>query len=538
MSTPLLGQFLNALNGFIKVRNEASLADWIVLEPPFNERYMEMIQELRQTYPRGGMSEEMLEQKCTQALKAAVEGDDGSSWTTFIKFMVQYLSYLRDVSADVSRYLETYELLSELQQRANSALGHATLGHLILPTVVANAKLVCRLAIGLDKQPDLIMHLKSAQQGGGAGEEGGARETLPERAANILRQAFVTCLNDRVSGLPAESGQPAGKKRGIYLIANLCLRILFQCRKTRNATQIFENIYNLSPPLAAYPKRQRVTFLYYLGRFLFQNSHFYRAQQALQAAYHEAPARSDCVRQRRQILIYLIASNLVLGRFPSQELLLRPEAQGLAERFLPLCLAIRRGDVAAFQQHLDLDDSPHAGWFLHFRILLQLRNRCAALVWRSLVRKVWILVGTRPPVGSKVTPQVNFSDLVAAFGALDPWATEHGVAPDPDFEGVDYGETSARIDATAVESKLSSLVDQGLLNGFIAHRQGKYCITGVQKAGGNILAAGFPQPWTVLVGKAHRYGEDVVPGWKKETTVGAGMGGVINLSGLRPIGVA
>lgn len=540
MSTPLLGQYLNALNGFIKVRNEASLSDWIVLEPPFNERYMDMIQELRQTYPRGGSSDEALEAKCTQALKAAVEGDDGSPWTTFIKFMVQYLSYLRDVSVDVSRYLETYELLSELQQRANSALGHATLGHMMLPTVVANAKLICRLAIGLDKQPDLIMHLKSARQagGGGGGEEGGPRETLPERAANILRQAFVTCLNDRVAGVSAESGQPESKKRGIYLIANLCLRILFQCRKTRNATQIFENIYNLSPPLDVYPKSQRVTFLYYLGRFLFQNSHFYRAQQALQEAYDESPARPECARQRRHILIYLIASNLVLGRFPSQVLLSRPEAQGLAERFLPLCFAIRRGDLAAFQRHLDVDNAPHADWFLHFRILLQLRNRCEVLVWRSLVRKVWILAGTRPPAGSKVTPQVNLSDLVAAFGALDNQAKEDGVAPDPDFEGVDYGETSARIDALAVESKLSSLIDQGLLNGFIAHRQGKYCITGVQRAGGNILAAGFPQPWTVLVGKAHRNGEGVVPGWKKETTVGAGMGGVINLSGLRPIGVA
>ncbi|KAK5115208.1 hypothetical protein LTR85_009966 [Meristemomyces frigidus] len=536
MATPLLGQYLVAINGFIQARNESSLAEWIALEPPFNNHYRGMIQELNQAYPRG--SDAALEQKCTQALRAAVEGDDGSPWTGFVKFMVQYMAYLRDVSADQSKYLETYELLSELQQRANSALSHSTLGHLMLPIVVANAKLVCRLAIGLDKQPELIAHLKSAGQAGG--EDGGPRETLPERAANILRQAFVTCLNDRVSGLSAD-GKPEGKKRGIYMIANLCLKILFQCRKTRNATQIFENIYNLSPPLSAYPKRERVTYLYYLGRFLFGQSHFYRAQMALQCAYDESPARPECTRQRRHILVYLIASNIILGRFPSDALLNRPEAQGLRERFLPLCFAIQEGNLGAFRQHLDYN-APNADWFLHFRILLQLRNRCEPLVWRSLVRKTWILNGTRPPPDSKVTPQSTLDDLASAFS----WASNRGVLrdeyTDPDFHGVDYGDAGDEsVDVTAVESKLSSLIDQGLLNGFIAHKQAKFAITGVKAKGGDILAAGFPQPWSVMKGKAERFGEDVVPGWKKQAGGGAvrpGPGMVLNFGSMRPIGAA
>lgn len=541
MATPLLGQYLVAINGFIQARNESSLAEWIALEPPFNNHYQGMIQELHQTYPKG-TGDTALEQKCSHALRAAGEGDnDGGSWSGFIKFMVQYLAYLRDVSADASKYLDTYELLSELQQRANSALSHSTLGHLVLPIVVANAKLVCRLAIGLDKQPELIAHLKSASQAGG--EDGGPRETLPERAANILRQAFVTCLNDRVSGL-STTGKPEGKKRGIYMIANLCLKILFQCRKTRNATQIFENIYNLSPPLSAYSKRERVTYLYYLGRFLFGNSHFYRAQMALQYAYDESPARPECARQRRHILVYLVASNMVLGRFPSDALLNRPEAHGLRERFLPLCFAIRAGDLGAFQQHLAFD-GPNADWFLHFRILLQLRNRCEPLVWRSLIRKTWILNGTRPPPDSKVTPQTTLDDLVAAF----TWAYKHSTTPsndytDPDFYGVDYGDTGSDeiVDATAIESKLSSLIDQGLLNGFIAHKQAKFAITGVKAKGGDILAAGFPQPWGLLKAKAERFGEDEVPGWKKQQAGGGavrpGPGMVMNFSSMRAIGAA
>jgi nuclear mRNA export protein PCID2/THP1 len=541
MGTPYLGQFINAVNGFIQHKNESSLADYLVIEPPFGEHYQHMIRELKQSYPKG--KEEELEGKCAQFLKAAREGADGAPWTAFIKFMAQYLGYLRDVDADPNKYLETYNLLSELQARANSALAHGSLGYLILPTVISCARLVCRLAIGLDKQPQLIAHLKSQQAGS---EDGGARETLPERAANILRQAFVTCLNDRT---PVKTGEkPEGRKRGIYIIANICLKILFQCRKTRNATQIFENIGNLSPPLSSYSKRERVTYLYYLGRFYFQNSHFYRAQLALQQAYDDSPARRECVRQRRHILVYLIASNIILGRFPSQALLDRPEAGGLAEKFMPICIAIRKGDLASFRRHLDIN-GVNANWHLHFRILLQLRNRCEVLVWRSLTRKIWILNGTRPGAtedGKKRTPTVNMHDLMAAFTWLDK---RSNLAPadyvDPDFQGIDYSDdyNPQNYDITAIESILSSLIDQGLLGGFFSHRNQKFAITGT-RANRPALEAGFPQPWQVMRMRAENERAAVeVPGWKKEQIMSAGAFGagpgpgmVINLSNARAVG--
>jgi nuclear mRNA export protein PCID2/THP1 len=542
MGTPLLGQFLVAINGFISVRNERSLSDYFVLEPPFGEQYVRMIEELKRAYPKG--SEEVLEEKCAQSLKAAREGADGTPWTPFIKFMVQYLGYLRDVDADPNKYLHTYELLSELHTRGNSALSHGILGYLMLKIVVTNAKLVCRLAIGLDKQPELIAHLKSAGGQQAGGEDGGQRETLPERAANIIRVAFVTCLNDRSL---VKNGKPEGRKEGIYLLANLCLKILFQCRKTRNATQIFENIYNLSPSLSAYPKSQRVTYLYYLGRFFFQNSHFYRAQQALQHAYDESPARQDCVRQRRQILVFLIASNIILGRFPSQALLARPEAQGLADRFLPICFAIRQGDLASFRRHLDFN-SPHAEWLLHFRILLQLRNRCEVLVWRSLIRKTWILNGHKPDLSTRAAPTVNIHDLVTVFSYLEKRASSSpNQYTDPDFADIAYDDNDEEYDGagyydtTSIESILSSLIDQGILGGYFSHKQMKFAITGAAKKG-SALAAGFPEPWGVLKARAERE-DGEVPGWKKDVSnrlaaggLRPGPGSVINLSGVRPVG--
>ena len=112
--TAVLGQFLVAINGFIQHANERQLADYLAMEPPFNEHYLEMIQLLREAYPKG--SEDELEKKCAEVLTAARDGVNGSaSWTPFIRFVVEYLGYLRDVDIDPNKYLETYELLSELQ---------------------------------------------------------------------------------------------------------------------------------------------------------------------------------------------------------------------------------------------------------------------------------------------------------------------------------------------------------------------------------------------------------------------------------------
>jgi hypothetical protein len=515
MATPTLGQFLTQVNGLIIARNESSLADWLVLEPPFGPTYLQMIEELRRVYPKD--KESALEERCAQSLKAAQEGDQGSNWTSFTRFMVQYLGYLRDVSSDPSAYLETYNLLRELQGRGNSALGHPSLGNLMLQTVVTNARLVCRLAIGLDRKPELLAGSRTE----GAGEEGGYRETLPEKAANIIRVAFTTALNDR-SGSPGgldSQGKPEGKKRGIYILANLCLKILFQCRKTRNATQIFEQISGNAPPLAAYPKSQRVTYLYYLGRFLLQHSHFYRAQLALEAAYNESPAHDQCTKQRRLILVYLITCNIVLGRFPTQALLSRPEAHGLAERFQPLCAAIRSGDLKSFNRLTSLS-GPHASWFLHYRILFQLQNRCEVLAWRSLIRKTFLLQGVAPEAGTNKAASLDLQSLVAAFTSLTSAPENHDdqdeYLPDPDFEGADLGRHDSNPltpSDTALECILSSLIDQGFVRAYIAHKQKKLAILGAKNSGGNAVAAGFPNVWSVI--SKNESGGRKVPGWKR-----------------------
>lgn len=406
---------------------------------------------------------------------------------------------------------------------------------MVLPTVISLSRTLARLAIGLDKRPDLVAHLISIEST--AGSDGASeRVTLVESSANVIREAFKKCLSERSgpsSGIDS-NGNPEGRRLGIYITANLCLKLFFQCRKLRSAEQIFGNIYQQSPPLALFPASQRVTYLYYLGRYFFANSHFFRAQLALQAAYDQCHFR--CTKQRHLILIYLIASNIILGRFPTLQLLRRQEANGLTEKFLPLCSSIAKGDLTSFRRWLDLD-AENAEWFLRKRILLQLSNRCEILVWRSLARKTFILSGFQGDTSNKIAPTLDLKDLLAlalylesevlsspvskaALGNLTTHTSSlPGSAPaaqplhingytDPDLLNPDISVSPPDLPTMAVvESVVASLLEQGLLHGFISHRTQRFAITGAKATGP--LQAGFPSVWENLKAKAG--GE--VPGW-------------------------
>ena len=469
-----------------------------------------------------------------------------------------------------------------LSNRSQCILALSSLmGLVVLPTVISLSRTLARLAIGLDKRPDLIRHLDRRESTVG-GDEASEKVTLVEGSANVIREAFKKCLSERSgssSGLDS-NGKPEGRRIGIYLTANICLKLFFHCRKLRSAEQIFGNIYSQSPPLDLYPVSQRVTFLYYLGRYHFANNHFFRAQLALQTAYDQCHAQA--IAQLRLILIYLIASNIILGRFPSFQLLHRPEATGLADKFEPLCTAIIKGDLASFRRFLDLD-SANADWFLHKRILLQLSNRCEIIVWRSLARRTFLLAGSHGDAANKRAPTLALQDMLElaiflekkALGLVDQESKPNGMtngltskprahtnaifmfprepSPGPQSQNADEtilpdGYTDPDlIDVVdpappvlptmeTVESLVASLVEQDFLHGFISHSSHRFAITGAKNA--SPTQVGFPPVWEVIRARSNTE----VPGWVREEKrsnalgVKPGPGMVINLSGARPAG--
>ncbi|KAL4940449.1 hypothetical protein BDV06DRAFT_230322 [Aspergillus oleicola] len=625
-----LDRFLSSLAEIVKNRDGTKLQDFLQIEPPLPDIYGQMVDELRQNYPNGSPKEADLLRRC-EGLVPKSKG--GSSWSAFPTFMKLYFSFLRDVN--VENLLETYDNLKGLLNQCVIALGDSHFGIVVLPTVLYLSKVLAKLAMGLDRRPELIAHLLR-MEGGSDQDESTEKVTLVEKSANVVREAFIKCLTDR-SGTPGVHGKPEGRRVGIYLMANLCLKLLFQCGKLRNAEQMFASITAQSPPLNYFPASQRVTYLYYLGRYLFSNNLFFPAQIALQFAYDQC--HHQAINQKRLILTYLISCNIIMGRFPSLQLLQRPEADGLADKFVPLCRLIARGDYIAFRDHLTVT-SLATEWFARKGILLPLRNRCEILVWRSFARKVFIHGGFHSePQGQSQRGPPPFLYLTKLETAVRWLQSQHpdsapiqstpvlgnnlqaslsnsqygsqivSVAPDADFVSLDTptpttGTNSTTLDPAIlqkyadylcpegfftstgqwqsnpnkglvdgqpdadystyelnpyaedpysqdsdtdpsplmleIESILSSLLTQGLMRGYLTHRNPRFAIPGARIRGA--LPTGFPNVWQTIHARENE--DRNVPGWVKApdpmANAAAALGGggrVVNLSGARPVGV-
>ena len=132
---------------------------------------------------------------------------------------------------------------------------------IVLPMIKFLSRTLIKLAIDLDKRLDLIAHLLK-RVSTFDNEEIEERVTLVEGIANVIREAFKKCLNEK-SGNASEvnNNEKSNERRmRIYLTANLCLKLFFHCRKVRDAKQIFANIYQQSSSLALFLTSQRVTF--------------------------------------------------------------------------------------------------------------------------------------------------------------------------------------------------------------------------------------------------------------------------------------
>jgi hypothetical protein len=112
MATPTTDQFLGEISKLLRGKSASQLQQYLIIEPPFTQIYQQIVQEIRSVFPKA--RENALEKKCSDALPEARLGEDDSPWTAFVKFMVQYFAFLRDVN--VEQLLDTFNILCELVQ--------------------------------------------------------------------------------------------------------------------------------------------------------------------------------------------------------------------------------------------------------------------------------------------------------------------------------------------------------------------------------------------------------------------------------------
>ena len=184
---------------------------------------------------------------------------------------------------------------------------------------------------------------------------------------------------------------------------------------------------------------------------------------------------------------------------------------------------------------------------------MQLRNRCEPLVWRSLARRTFLLSGFQGD-HTKRAPSLELENL-QIFGNYLSGFTDipqemgrnkltNGNAPteyskrscyiDRDFEDeVEGDHYDAAIDMGEIESQVASLLQQGLLHGYISHKYLRFVITGAKTIPARQI--GFPNVWNVVQSTA----SSEVPGWVKEDkSRAAATPMVVTLTGARPAGAA
>ncbi|KPI34870.1 uncharacterized protein AB675_2231, partial [Cyphellophora attinorum] len=498
-----LNSFLDEIYKSLQSKDGQRIADLIHLDveslPPQRQQpYVQLNAELQKQYPAN--NDAALLQQC----KARISQEEfGTFSTPFCDSIARYFRYLRDIQT--ADNLTKALAIRQLTSQCVTALGDSRYGIVMIPIVLSFSRTLASIATKLDRNPTLIRQ-HAQKLGAGNTDSSTPRTSFVEDAANVLRDAFIKCLAGSPGTARTSRPQADDKRIGIYLTANSTLKLLFRCLKQRNAQQIFSSIDAQSPPLSFYPAAQRVTYLYYLGRYHFANNHFLRASAALNAAYIQC--HKSATSHLRLILTYLLASNLRHRTFHA---------------------------ILSLPSPLNNNQPPNpiAAFLLRHRIHLQLLNRLEPLVYRSLIKRTFRLVGF--PGGTGADKKIPFLRLAYVRAAarfsftrapIAPGTLPHTAPLDSDFwdlenalaeTGFDIGSgiyDSSNTTTTAlavqanpfsppnseeeqsptmaeIESVFLSLIQQGFLKGFVLHVNPRFAIPGAAQRGG-WAKAGFP----------------------------------------------
>ena len=96
----------------------------------------------------------------------------------------------------------------------------------------------------------------------------------------------------------------------------------------------------------------------------------------------------------------MITSKLIQGILPSLHIL---HKYSLIDEFAPLIQPFKVGDLKTYMDHI----SRHAVFFQKKKILSILKYRCRLIIYRNLIKRVWLLTGEGV--------EVSFMDLWVAF---------------------------------------------------------------------------------------------------------------------------
>ena len=235
------------------------------------------------------------------------------------------------------------------------------------------------------------------------------------------------------------------KKWGTLNVINNLFKIYFELNNLRLCQNLIRAVEGPGFPKAldgqtvegrSFTVAQLVTYKYFVGRLSMLNSQFAKAEQELNYAFAYCPR--NATKNKRLILRYLVPVRMVLGKFASAKLLLKYDLP----YFVPLCRAVHRGDLRAFEAELATNQQL---FIQHGSYLLI--ERAKIITYRNFFKAV---IDLQPAPSSKIDLK-TFLRCLAAIG-MD-------------------------MDNDEVECVLANLIYAGYIKGYISHQHGKLVVS-------------------------------------------------------------
>lgn len=192
-----------------------------------------------------------------------------------------------------------------------------------------------------------------------------------------MNKTFTMCLNDRSNADLVQS-----RRYGIYLVFSKLFKAYFEigqyalCKNVIRALEVSE-----VPELSEVPKSHSVSFYFCMGKYYFVEENFAKAEMYLSNAM--ALCHSSFLSQIRCILHYLISVNLLKGKYPKKELLVKYSLDGLYSKLID---AMKIGNISIFLQ--ELSSKKRHFLFLNNYICLE---QCIFVAYRNLFFNIFHL---------------------------------------------------------------------------------------------------------------------------------------------------
>ncbi|KAI8337787.1 hypothetical protein BD560DRAFT_413111 [Blakeslea trispora] len=252
----------------------------------------------------------------------------------------------------------------------------------------------------------------------------GQRKKL-EEAANVISKSFTACVTDRAA-------LNVSKKHGTYYMIGILFRIYFKLKQQNLCKNILRAVKAADlPPLTSFPKSDRVTFRYYLGRLYFLEEDYSKAETELDLAFQECTNKS--LKNKELILQTLLPVKLMRGILPTQNLF--NKFPKIGQLYRDLAQSIQKGHVKAFNTALAQSEPLLIRQGTYFAM-----EKAESIAIRQLFRKVFVIMGfnTRIPIGT-------FKQALT-------------------FEGMSIGLEEA-------EWMLANMIYKGYMKGYLSHEK-------------------------------------------------------------------